>query len=848
MSKGVLKVGLVIAGAAAMFIPGVNAAVAGVLGVSTKVAGALTGIVSTLGMQAATSLIAGSGGKPPPATGSVTQTIIDPNAPQPYVMGEGYVAGVERYRQSWGGTIDRVPNPYLGFLHVYSGGGPADSITPYVDFQSLPPGSWYDGWLLTTTQLGACPEASALLPTGWTGAPNRDATSKLSGQAAIFWTLRFDKDGKRYTGGIPQTGAYGRWVKVYDPRKDSTRAGGSGSHRIGIESTYEWSENPALHAGTYAFGRYQNGKRVLGIGLPDSAIDWPVVAAWANTCDANGWTIFGRIFEPGDRNQNLSDICAAGGGAPVKAGGVLSFHYWAPRVSLDTVTEADLAEDEASVVAMAPWRERINTIVPKYRGGFDQNWEMVDAAKVSVATYVTEDGEEKATAWPWNLVKSVNQAAQLSSYKIQDMRELQPIVITCGPRLRAYRPGECLQLNIPRLGLNTKAVIMKRRRDPARNTVTLTLMGETDGKHAFALGQTTTPPPTPALAQTGQVRDTLFDTVFETSRITGNLTSGGGLPAVNASTFGDTHIGDDGTFYRRVNDGGILLGGFAVTLGGFRPQLAWTVLPNQPVVEAASTATWPGIIGDEKPENNADVTSSITGPASITIDADYTGAVLAGLPRTESYKFLRNGADITTASAWSVSVLSGVITATIGSANGVLNLNLSGGSLTDAKLRITATNSGRSRSFDVTVSKLIAAPPAVGGGSGTSASATFGPDISSATMVAASPELTITIGSAGQAALSATYDYQAFTDGTYNLFARWYRWNGSAYVAIGSEISNTVNATYFATDGIATVGSGSANFTDTGLTPSSSQKYRLYMRGGNATTRSTGGNASAVGS
>lgn len=591
MSKGVLKVGLAVAGAALLFVPGAQGFAAGLLGqglasagiyatTAFSIASRVTTGLMLIGLESAASLLAS---KPPPVGGSVSQAIIDPNAAQPYVMGEGYVTGVERYRRSYGGNVDDVINPYLGLVHVFSGGGPVHSFQPYADQVQLTAGSWYDGWLTTTTQLGACPEASALLPTTFTGAPDLTGASKLSGQAAVFWAMKYDKEGKRFSAGVPQLGAYGKWVKVYDPRKDSTRPGGSGSHRIGVESTYEWSENPALHAATYAYGRWQNGKRVIGIGLPDSAIDWPVVMAWANTCDANGWKLFGRIFEPGDRNQNMADICAAGGGFPIKAGGMLSFHYWAPRVSLDTITEADLGEDEASVVATAPWRDRINTIIPKYRGQSDQNWEMVDGAAVSVSSYVTEDGEVKQLSWPWNLVKDVNQASQLSRYKIEDLREIQPIVLTCGPRLRAYRPGECLYLNIPRLGLATKAVIIKRRRDPARGTVTFTFMGETDGKHAFALGQTGTPPPTPGLAQTGQDRDTLVDSVLGLSRKTGVVTVGGPLPAASTSHVGDTHIADDGTIYERVPAGGITLGGYIVTLGGYRPTMAWTPSAQQPL-------------------------------------------------------------------------------------------------------------------------------------------------------------------------------------------------------------------------------------------------------------------------
>ena len=53
---------------------------------------------------------------------------------------------------------------------------------------------------------------------------------------------------------LPQLGAYGQWVKAYDPRLDSSFPGGSGSHVLGDESTYEWTENPALHAATYAYG------------------------------------------------------------------------------------------------------------------------------------------------------------------------------------------------------------------------------------------------------------------------------------------------------------------------------------------------------------------------------------------------------------------------------------------------------------------------------------------------------------------------------------------------------------------------------------------------------------------
>ena len=461
--------------------------------------GAIIGatIGAALGAEAAKALI-----KPPPARGSVARVLIDPNAPTPYAMGEGLVGGALRHDTAYGPTIKKVPNPYRFMAIVYSL-GPVQSISPRIDFE--PVSSYYNGFLFTDRQLGATPEANALLPQ-WAGATGWSSAHKLSGLAAIGWSFLFDREGKRFASGIDPLAAYGRWVKVYDPRKDSTFPGGSGSHRLEVESTYEWSENPALHAGTYTYGRYQNGKRVFGIGMPANGIDWNVVAAWANVCDANDWTIFGVVFEPGDRWANLKDICYAGGGEPVP-GGVITFKYSAPKVALDTITVDDLVtDDEMSVVAMQSYRDRLNTVIPRYVSA-DHNWELVNAGAVVNEAFLEDDGEEKRDVWPFNFVKDARQAAQLAAYRLFDSREISPITLVCKPRLRHYRPGECLHVEVPRLGLNHDCIILSRNIDPVTMKVTLELMTETPGKHDFCLGRTASPPPTPAIGQNAEERD-----------------------------------------------------------------------------------------------------------------------------------------------------------------------------------------------------------------------------------------------------------------------------------------------------------------------------------------------------
>jgi hypothetical protein len=130
----------------------------------------------------------------------------------------------------------------------------------------------YANWMWLDQQLGACPEAGALAgPQG--NFPGWGPNHKLSGLAADLWTLKFDEKGKIYPNGVPQRGRIVEGVYVYDPRQDSTYPGGSGACRLGQEATYVWSENPALHAITWAFGRYQNSVLIAGGGLAADGID-----------------------------------------------------------------------------------------------------------------------------------------------------------------------------------------------------------------------------------------------------------------------------------------------------------------------------------------------------------------------------------------------------------------------------------------------------------------------------------------------------------------------------------------------------------------------------------------------
>ena len=248
--------------------------------------------------------------------------------------------------------------------------------------------------------------------------------------------------------------------------------------------------------------------------------------------------------------------------------------------------------------------------------------------------------------------------------------------------------------------------------------------------------------------------------------------------------------------------------------------------------------------GSAKPENNADVTSSIVGLATVTVQADYTGAVTSSLPVTQNFTLIRNGVDVTTSATWSVAVTSGTISASIGAATGILSVNTSSGVLTNSVMTITAVYGATTRTFKVDVVKELGLPPSGGSSGGTSASSGYSGTTTSTTMVALSPELVIIIGSGGTATLSASYTFTAST-GTKNINAQWYKWNGSAYVALGSAVLSTDPTV--TVDG--TPGDGTCGYSDTSLTAGSTQKYKLYMANDTGTvTRTISGSVAAVGS
>jgi hypothetical protein len=400
-------------------------------------------------------------------------------------------------------------NRFMNFFSVLAGGGPNQAIESFtanketVNFDSdgtvTTGGSKYIGKMWMKTALGVAGAAALTCATAIAGTGDvAEWTSdhKLSGYAAARWTL--DYDPTVYATGVPQPQWVVKGLKCYDPRHDSTYPGGSGSQRANDRTTWVWSENPYVHAITFCLGYVQNGKRVGGAGVPISMIDLPSFVDGANVADANEWKVGGLVTSLDAKWDVLSAILEAGGGTPVPNGALISCRVNAPRTSLATITEHDI-KGPVTGTAVKSRRDRKNSYIPTYRSE-DHDWEFVQASPVTAEDYQTEDGELRQEELKLELVQDAGQAAQLAAYALVNAREFGPITLPLKLSWLGYRRGDCLTVDLPRLGFNSQKVIVTNRNlDPVSGLVTITCESETDAKHAFALGQTPSPPPTPGL-------------------------------------------------------------------------------------------------------------------------------------------------------------------------------------------------------------------------------------------------------------------------------------------------------------------------------------------------------------
>ncbi|GLK49484.1 hypothetical protein GCM10017620_24570 [Brevundimonas intermedia] len=502
-----LKTAGVIIGAAALIATGVGALAMPGLAGSTTLFGISTGTLNTI----SSGLVAVGGMLDKPKSQGSAQPdewTSSPDQPTPFLFGRMGVAGKIVQRDEFG-----PDNMYQGIVGIISGAGPIKGIQSFkgddqaVTFGSngIAVSSQWQGEMWMVRRAGNQPDTVLTVPAGLKSGGQSfewSSSAKLSGKACYLQVLGENSKGTAYPAGIPDPVHVGEGIYGYDPRYDSTYAGGDGFCRLGVRSTYRYIEDPIIAGLNWALGMVENGQVVGGVGASIDGIDVPAFVEAANISEANGWKVAAWPDTSEDASSVLDQFLQAGGAVRARHAGKIScVSRGAPRASVVTVTGRDMAGSIELNTAPSLF-DQLNTITPRFMseaGG----WKLTPADPVSFAAYVTDDGGKHSDQIDYRFCPLLKQAAELAAYDILDAREPFSGSVPLKPHMRLLKRGDCFVIDEPGVLLDgVKCIVLSRSYDPKTAQVRIGFRSETDSKHALALGKTTTLPDFPTLTPT----------------------------------------------------------------------------------------------------------------------------------------------------------------------------------------------------------------------------------------------------------------------------------------------------------------------------------------------------------
>ena len=475
MSKKVLGIGLAIVGAALIFT-GVGAPLGTIAlgaGLGSISVAALVGI----GLSVAGSFLMGPGKPKGLSTGisdRLTATLI-PTDPRKIVFGHTAMATDVRYQAFTGTNQEYLEQIICVASHEVhsideiwfdnekawdSSGGVASKFASFLT--------------VTTRTLGTSANGIAI-DSNWT------SHATLTGCAYVhlkFLLIHSASDGSNdspFASGVTSRMTIrGKGAKVYDPRLDSTVAGGSGSHRANDQTTWAWSDtrsrNPALQSLFYELGWKVNGKLMVGKGVPPARLDLASYAVAANLCDEsitlNGggteprYCSDGVLSEGDDPGAVRDNLCATMNAILRDASGKLSLSVIHNDLATPVTPSGRTAFDEGDIMGAVDWQQTPDlsssfNIVRGQRIDPSDNalYQPVDFPEVSLTS---PDGIDRIDTVQYPFVQSNGQAQRLAKQRLQRNQYQGRISFTGGPAFWGLTLGDVFPLNHAAFGWSAK--------------------------------------------------------------------------------------------------------------------------------------------------------------------------------------------------------------------------------------------------------------------------------------------------------------------------------------------------------------------------------------------------------
>lgn len=197
-----------------------------------------------------------------------------------------------------------------------------------------------------------------------------------------------------------------RGLREYDPRKDSTVAGGSGTQRLANPATWVFTQNPAVHRLNYQLGLKAmiSGRTLIGEGKTLGQLDLGSYFAAMNVCDAlrtDGKKRYQcSLFVTGedDHTEILKEFDDAMAGYGLNRRGLSGVVPGAPQIPVLEITADDIPIDRAKEVQFRKSAfDRYNHLSGQFLS-IEANWNPESLTPVYVNADVAADGRNRQTS------------------------------------------------------------------------------------------------------------------------------------------------------------------------------------------------------------------------------------------------------------------------------------------------------------------------------------------------------------------------------------------------------------------------------------------------------------------
>lgn len=257
---------------------------------------------------------------------------------------------------------------------------------------------------------------------------------------------------------------------LYDWRKDSTM-GGSGSHRWNDQSTWEFSDNPAVQIYNLERGFFNGNQRMVGKAVRASRLPLSEYTQAANICDEVMIDNTKRYRSsaiakdgPGaNHDANLTPLLEAMCGSWVERVDGEFPIAGAPQAIVATITDNDIKKGAPLRFSAKRKRvELINTVAASYISPEDF-YETKDAATRIDTGALAEDRETLASAIPYGAVTDPKQVDRLADIAIRGARYQASAEITVHPKfLDMIKEGRWVRWNSAKYGDRTLQVLTRQ--------------------------------------------------------------------------------------------------------------------------------------------------------------------------------------------------------------------------------------------------------------------------------------------------------------------------------------------------------------------------------------------------